>query len=171
MMTRTQRPVSLVRLGLGAAALLAVVLAPASVAAAGSKVAPRIPLAGASVIGWGFNGPYGVSSDGTHVWVANQGGNSVIELAAATGALVKVISGSSYGFNGPYGVSSDGTHVWVANYGGNSVTELAAATGALVKVISGSSYGFNNPDAVSSDGTHVWVANRGGQSVTELPAS
>jgi DNA-binding beta-propeller fold protein YncE len=126
-MTRTQRPVGLVRLGLGAAALVAVVLAPASVAAAGSKVAPRIPLAGASVIGSGFNRPYAISSDGTHVWVANYGGNSVTELAAATGALVKVISGSSYGFNYPDAVSSDGTDVWVANYNGQSVTELPAS--------------------------------------------
>jgi DNA-binding beta-propeller fold protein YncE len=125
-MTRTQRPVSLVRLGLAAAALLAVVLAPASVAAAGSKVTPRAPLAGARVIGWGFNYPGAVSSDRTHVWVANYVGNSVTELAAATGALVKVISGSSYGFNYPDAVSSDGTHVWVANGNGQSVTELPA---------------------------------------------
>jgi hypothetical protein len=58
--------------------------------------------------------------------VANYVGNSVTELAAATGALVKVISGSSYGFNYPDAVSSDGTHVWVANGNGQSVTELPA---------------------------------------------
>ena len=55
------------------------------------------------------------SSDGTHVWVANASGNTVTELSASTGALVKVISGSSYGFNDPMRSSSDGTHVWVAN--------------------------------------------------------
>ena len=27
-----------------------------------------------------FNGPYGISSDGTHVWVANESGDSVTEL-------------------------------------------------------------------------------------------
>lgn len=61
------------------------------------------------------------------------------ELSTATGALVKVIKGSSYGFDSPNAVSSDGTHVWVANLDGNSVTELDALTGALVQVISGSS--------------------------------
>ena len=86
-------------------------------------------------------------------------GNSVTELSASTGALVKVISGSTYRFDDPDAVSSDGTHVWVANYGGNSVTELSASTGALVKVISGSAYRFNDPHAIASDGTHVWVAN------------
>jgi len=92
----------------------------------------------------------------------------VTELSASTGALVQVISDSSYGFNYPTAVSSDGTHVWVLNAGGNSsVTELSASTGALVQVISDSSYGFDVPNGVSSDGTEVWVTNYGG-SVTEL---
>ena len=107
----------------------------------------------------GFRQPDAIASDGTHVWVANNDGNSVTELNASTGALVKVISGSRYEFNDPDAIASDGTHVWVANDDGNSVTELNASTGGLVKVISGSSYGFNDPDAIASDGTHVWVAN------------
>ena len=44
------------------------------------------------------------------------------ELSASTGALVQVISGSSYGFDDPVAISSDGTDVWVANYEGESVT-------------------------------------------------
>jgi len=102
--------------------------------------------------------------------VANANGNSVTELSETTGALVKVISGSSYGFDDPEAITSDGTHVWVANEYGNSVTELSASTGALVKVIRGSSYGFNSPDAVTSGGTHVWAANMYGNSVTEFSA-
>src|ERR1035441_2219247 len=78
-----------VSLAMSAFALLALVLAPASVAAAGAERAPRVRLAGVKVIGWGFNNPDAVSSDGTHVWVANSAGNSVTELAAATGARVK----------------------------------------------------------------------------------
>jgi hypothetical protein len=108
-----------------------------------------------------FNQPVAVSSDGTHVWVANDGTDSVSELDAATGALVQVISGPSYGFAQPDAVSSDGTHVWVANLNpryGNSVTELNAATGALVQVISGANE-FDAPQAIAVDGTHVWVLN------------
>ena len=127
-------------------------------------------LRGPRVFGWGFETPQAVSSDGTHVWVANFGA-SVTELNAATGALVKVIKGSSYGFSNSDGISSDGTHVWVADADSGSVTELNAATGALVKVITGSSYGFSTPDGISSDGTHVWVADADGNSVTELNAA
>ena len=58
---------------------------------------------------YGFNEPDAVISDGTHVWVVSYG-DSVTELSASTGALVKVISGSSYGFNEPGAIASDGTH-------------------------------------------------------------
>jgi streptogramin lyase len=148
--------------GLAVCALAAMLFTACRVAPAAASAA----LPGPHVFGWGFNDPDAVSSDGTHVWVANSGGDSVTELDAATGALVKVILGARYQFNYPDAVSSDASHVWVANYYGDSVTELDAATGALVKVLSGARYGFGFPDAVSADGSHVWVTSRG-DSVTE----
>jgi DNA-binding beta-propeller fold protein YncE len=78
------------------------------------------------VFGWGFASPNSVSSDGTHVWVADSYANAVIELNAATGALVKVLRGSRYDFLGPVGIDSDGTNVWVANESDGSVTGFPA---------------------------------------------
>ena len=109
------------------------------------------------------SGPDAISSDGTHVWVANQGDNTVTELNASTGAVVQTISVG----NAPLAISSDGTHVWVANYADGTITELIASTGAVVQTIAG----VSEPDAISSDGTHVWVANEGADTVTELNAS
>jgi hypothetical protein len=131
-----------------------------------------------------LNFPVAITSDGTHVWVANYyrktvSGpyfNSVTEFSASTGRLIKVISGSSYEFNQPDSMASDGTHVWVVNNGGaaeapnNSITELNAATGDLVRVMSASTYGLSGPESICVQGTHVWVANGDGQSVTEFPA-
>jgi hypothetical protein len=104
----------------------------------------------------------------------------VTELAAANGALVRVLSGSSYSFSGPdsisssnyqfdspHAVSSDGTRAWGANCFNNSVSELSAATGARVAV---AKYGFSCPDAISSDGTDVWATNYALDSVTGFPA-
>ncbi len=64
-----------------------------------------------------------MSSDGAHVWVANEGSGTVTEINANTGTVAKTISG----FSSPIGVSSDGAHVWVANEGSNSVSEINAA--------------------------------------------
>jgi YVTN family beta-propeller protein len=129
-----------------------------------SLIAPEPPVSAATVVQTigSFYDSSSISSDGTHVWVANYQGNSVTEINASTGAIVQTINvGSS-----PQSISSDGTHVWVANSGGNSVTELNASTGAIVQTINVGS----EPGAISSDGTYVWVANSGGNSVTELNA-
>ena len=182
--------------------LALVTFVPASaVGATGSNVSQVSPSAtpveshsGVKVLGWGFDRPAAVTSDATHVWVANWNGDSVTELSASTGALVKVIRGPSYGFDYPCAITSDGSHVWVANHGGimkspvgpdsesapeveldhqapdaygDSVTELSASTGAPVKLVRGRSYGR----PILSDGTHLWVANANGNSVTELSAS
>ena len=81
-----------------------------------------------AVIQWAIDaGGDPISSDGTHVWVANEGENMVTELSASNGAVVQTIPVS----NNPYAISSDGTHVWVTNWGDNMLTELSASTGAV----------------------------------------
>ena len=102
----------------------------------------------------------GVSSDGTHVWVANGIDNTVTELNASDGSVVQTIGVGVQ----PRELVSDGTHVWVPNYEDNTVTELNASDGSVVQTIGVGTY----PYVVSSDGTHVWVANSGSASVTEL---
>jgi YVTN family beta-propeller protein len=110
--------------------------------------------------------PVSVSSDGTHVWVANEGAETVTELKASTGSIVRTITIPETGY-APDAISSDGTHVWVTS-GGISyqdVTELNASNGSIVQTIE---LGYV-PVAVSSDGTHVWLTSGG--LVTELNAS
>jgi hypothetical protein len=73
--------------------------------------------------------PESVSFDGTHVWVANDGG-TVSEIGASTGRVVETIK---IGGN-PESVSSDGTRVWVTN-GDATVSEIDASTGTVVNTI------------------------------------
>jgi hypothetical protein len=58
---------------------------------------------------YGFDDPDAITTNGTHVWVANEDGMSVTELSASTGALVKVISAPGYGFDLPDAIASDAT--------------------------------------------------------------
>jgi DNA-binding beta-propeller fold protein YncE len=73
-----------------------------------------------------FAGPDAVSSDGTHIWVANGTGETLTELDAASGALVQVLSASRYRFDIPCAVSANGGDVWVTSCAGQSATVLAA---------------------------------------------
>jgi YVTN family beta-propeller protein len=109
------------------------------------------------------NRPLAVSSDGTHVWVANYDSNTVSELNASDGSLVQTIPVGS----APRGISSDGDDVWVADEASDAVTELDASDGSLVRTIPVG----DSPTAVSSYDGLVWVANEGDGTVTEIEAS
>jgi outer membrane protein assembly factor BamB len=91
------------------------------------------------------------------LWVAN--GESVTELNASTGKLVRVLSGSDYQFNGPTVVAAAGTKVFVVNTTGNSVTEIDARTGALLHTLSAARYHFDDPVNIAVAGNHAWILN------------
>ena len=122
------------------------------------------------VPGWAFAGPDAIAADRARVWVANNGGNSVTELSAATGALIRVIAGRQFQLDGPVAIAADASHVWVANATGNSLTEINAATGDLIRVISAPRYQLNGPQAITADATHVWVASGNSRTLTEINA-
>jgi hypothetical protein len=89
-----------------------------------------------------FNDSDGIAISGNDVWVTNTDarqltGNSITELNASTGAVVRVLNAAKYQFKGPWGIASGDNHLWVANAGGNSVTEINASNGSLVRVIQG----------------------------------
>ena len=74
-----------------------------------------------SASSYAFKSPAEIAFDGSHLWIANAIGNSVTEVNASNGSLVRVLTDHSYGFNGPFGVAFDGSHLWITNQEGNSV--------------------------------------------------
>lgn len=122
--------------------------------------------------GEGIDHPHSLVAFKSHLWIANQGGDSVSELDARTGSLVRLITGRQYHFNYPAAIVGSGDDLWVANEGGNSVTEFSARTGAVVRVLSSRSFRFDGPDALAADRTDVFVGSdsgvQGGNVVTEV---
>jgi outer membrane protein assembly factor BamB len=79
------------------------------------------------------NQPRGVAFDGTNIWVANSGDDTVTELRASDGTVVGNFNVGS----APDGVVFDGANIWVVNEGNNfrvagSVTKLRASDGGLL---------------------------------------
>ena len=64
--------------------------------------------------------PIGVASDGTNIYVTNQGSNSVSVIDPATNTEPTTIT---VGTN-PEVVAYDGTNIWVTNNGDDSVSKL-----------------------------------------------
>jgi hypothetical protein len=67
------------------------------------------------------------------VWVANV--NSITELNASNGSLVRVIEAKADGLYGPQAISVSNSHVWAENFNFESETELNASSGSLMRVI------------------------------------
>src|SRR5258708_29847760 len=97
---------------------------------------------------FGFGSPHGLAFDGTNIWVANSGNNSVTEVKASDGGFVRNLSGSSFFFDVPVAIAIANNDVWVVNRGISgigSVTVLNASNGAFIANLSGASYNFITP--------------------------
>jgi hypothetical protein len=124
-----------------------------------------------------FNDPDAMTVAGGDLIVANYKGNSVTELDASTGALVRVVRDYS-----PAAMAVVGDDLFVttgfSGYDGDgSVTELDASTGAVVRLLGIPAYYFSNPhpDAMAVAGDDLFVGNGSGNglvnAVNELDAS
>jgi hypothetical protein len=106
-----------------------------------------------------------------HIWVANEGNNSVTELNASDGSFIRNLSGGSYGFSSPRTLAYDGSDIWIPNLAGNSVTEVNALSGQWVRTFDSGGFGLGAPYQVVFAGAREWVLNTAFQgSLTELPA-
>ncbi|WP_395092725.1 YncE family protein, partial [Ilumatobacter sp.] len=54
--------------------------------------------------------PRGVAFDGTYIWVANFGGETVSKIDPTNNSVTNIVVGTN-----PFGVAFDGTNIWVTN--------------------------------------------------------
>jgi YVTN family beta-propeller protein len=108
-----------------------------------------------------------VSPDGSRVYVANFGGNSVSVINTSNNTVVATVTGVP----SPYGVavSPDGSRVYVGNQSGNSVSVINTSNNTVVATVTG----LDRPAGVvvSPDGSRVYVTNYGGGSVSVINTS
>jgi streptogramin lyase len=122
--------------------------------------------------GYRFSQPAAITNDGANLFVAN-GGNSVTEMRASNGQLIRVISGAKYRFVDPVAIDTSGNTVLVLNAGrpsafAGSITEINARTGALVRTLSGAPFAFGDPVALTVSGPDAFVADERSNSMTEV---
>jgi NHL repeat-containing protein len=126
-----------------------------------------------SYSGGGLNNPAGVAVDTRgNIWIANQGNNSVTELAPS-GAPISPAGGfTGGGLDAPLGIAVDGAgNIWAANMSNNSVTELNSSGVAVSPAGGFTGGGLSTPQSVAIDASNnVWVSNSN-NSVSVLAAS
>ncbi len=142
-----------------------------------------------------FSSPSGIYTDGTYVFVADTGSNTIRYVVISTGSYA-ILAGSTSGtagfadgtgtaalFNTPSGITSDGTNLYVADKGNNVIRKIVISTG-VVTLFAGSSSGasgfangtgtaalFNAPSSIASDGTNLYVSDAGNNSIRKIVIS
>lgn len=126
-----------------------------------------------------FTAPYGITTDGTNLYVVDHGNDTIRKIVIATAAVSTIAgsvgaSGAEDGvgteahFYQPTGITTDGTNLYVADYSNQTVRKVVIATGAVTTIAGtplsqghedgvGSSTVFQVPEGVTTDGTNLYV--------------
>jgi hypothetical protein len=102
------------------------------------------------------------------VAVSGPPAGAVTEIDAATGRVLRRISGPSYDFQVPEGIAVAGGDLFVADSASNAVTEVDPLTGRAIRVFSGPEYHFESPVGLTVYGDHLFAVNQSGDSVTDI---
>ena len=125
-----------------------------------------------------FNGPRGITTDGTNLYVADAVNHLIRKIVISTGVVSTVAgtgsSGSSNGtgtsasFNEPSGITTDGTNLYVGDGENHLIRQIVISTGVVTTVAGTGSSGsvdgtgtgasISRPYAVTTDGTDLYVS-------------
>jgi DNA-binding beta-propeller fold protein YncE len=126
-----------------------------------------------------FYKPYGVTTDGTNLYVTDTWNHLVRKIVISTGAVTTLAgtgstgsangTGTSASFNYPAGITTDGTNLYVADSSNHLIRKIVISTGAVTTVAgtgssgsangTGTSASFNYPEEITTDGTNLYVAD------------
>jgi DNA-binding beta-propeller fold protein YncE len=137
-----------------------------------------------------FNAPYGITTDGTNLYVSDYGNNKIRKIVIASGAVTTLAGSGLPGaddntdgalatFHFPYGITTDGTNLYVADNGSNKIRRIAIISGAVTTIAGSGSIGavdnpigtlatFSGPDGITSDGTNLYVADTGNNTIRKI---
>jgi sugar lactone lactonase YvrE len=134
-----------------------------------------------------FDSPYGITTDGSNLYVADMNNHKIRKIVIATGEVSSVTgvantpatqnandgAGAIASFNSPRGITTDGTNLYVADMVNHKIRKIVIATGAVSSLTgvantpgtpnandgAGATASFNYPSAITTDGTNLYVAD------------
>ena len=137
-----------------------------------------------------FNSPYGITTDGTNLYVADTYNHIIRKVVIATGEVttfagMKGTSGSVDGtgtaaaFYYPYGITTDGTNLYVADTYNHTIRQVVIATSAVTTLagtagnygvldLTGPAAQFDGPAGITTDGTNLYVADTNNHAIRKV---
>ena len=137
-----------------------------------------------------FNIPYGITCDGTNLFVSDSSNHTIRKVVIASRVVSTIAgtagsSGSADGtgtaaqFSYPSGISSDGAYLFVADRNNNTIRKVVIATGEVTTLAgsvgilgtadgTGTSARFYGPSDLTSDGMNLFVTDRNNHSIRKV---
>lgn len=140
-----------------------------------------------------FNRPYGITTDGTNLYVADTLNHTIRKIVIATGDVTTLAgsagilgstdaTGALAGFNFPRGITTDapdGTNLYVSDTNNHTIRRVIIATGTVTTLAglagvpgavdaSGSAARFNFPSGITTDGTNLYVADTNNHTIRSI---
>ena len=117
-----------------------------------------------------FSSPYGITTDGTNLYVTDAGNAAIRKIDLAT-MNVTTLAGDSLGtFSVPAGITTDGTNLYVADAGFNAIMKVEITTGTVTTFAGSGNAGsadsigtaaeFFSPTGVTTDGINLYVVDQ-----------
>jgi len=126
-----------------------------------------------------FRMPFGITTDGKNLYVADTGNDKIRKIVIATGAVSTLAGSGTIGavdgkgeaasFNGPEGIITDGGNLYVADTHNHAIRKIEIPTGLVSTLASRKSDDasdaderkarLNYPRGITTDGVNLYVSN------------
>lgn len=136
-----------------------------------------------------FNRPYGITTDGTNLYVADTWNNTIRKIVISTGAVSTLAGsgltggddgiGAEASFNDPVAITTDGTNLYVADSRNYTIRKIVIATGAVTTLAgtagamgsedgTGAAARFSVHYGITTDGTNLYVADSNNYTIRKI---
>jgi 3-carboxymuconate cyclase len=117
--------------------------------------------------GASFSSPCGIATDGSYVYVSDQGTSKIRKIAIATGVVTTLASTSGLAY--PQGMTLNGDYLYIAGNNAQAIHKVAISDGTTTTLAGsgsagstdadGTSASFKYPYDVTNDGSYLYVAD------------
>lgn len=137
-----------------------------------------------------FDSPTGITTDGTHLFVADSYNHAIRKIAISTGEVTTLAgnfaeagstdgTGAAASFDRPSGLTTDGKNLYVTDQRNHNVRKIVIATGEVTTLAGttgkpgkldgvGSAASFSFPENITTDGTHLYVADSNNNNIRKI---
>jgi sugar lactone lactonase YvrE len=139
--------------------------------------------------------PFDITTDGTNLYVADSGNNTIRKIVIATGTVSTLAGtagnfgfddgiGAAASFDFPIGITTDGLNLYVSDTSNNTIRKVVIATGTVSTLAgtaditgtgnagsadgSGAAASFDTPGGIVTDGVNLYLSDSGNSTIRKI---